>query len=89
MLKKLFSVTATTLKPKNKTSVLWFAAVPFLAAAAVFSKKAHVQRDNGLKEDLYVFGKKGNPKLAVVTNQTPQKAVKTAAKNYINSNFKT
>ncbi len=72
------------LLPHNKASVFWFAALPFLAAMAIFAKKSHITAD-GRDEDMYVIGKKGNPKAVFVTNQTPKKAMKSAAKNYINS----
>jgi|GEM_PF-2679621 len=76
MLKKLL--------PHNKSSVFWFAAIPFIAGAALFARKAHTVQ-NGRSEDIYLIGKKGNPKAAFVTNQTPEKALKTAAKKYIDS----
>ena len=76
MLKKLL--------PHNKTSIFWFITLPFLAGAALFAKKAHIVQD-GRNEDMYVLGKKGNPKAVFVTNQTPKKAMKTAVKKYIDS----
>ena len=72
------------LLPHNKASIFWFAAIPFIAGAALFSRKAHTVR-NGKDEDIYLIGKKGNPKAVFVTNQTPKKAMKTAAKKYIDS----
>ena len=76
MLKKLL--------PHNKASIFWFAAIPFIAGAALFAKKTHTI-ENGRSEDVYLIGKKGNPKAVFVTNQTPKKVLKTAAEKYINS----
>lgn len=76
MLKKLL--------PHNKASIFWFITLPFLAGAALFAKKTHTV-ENGKNEDVYLIGKKGNPKAVFVTNQTPKKVMKTAAKNYIDS----
>ena len=72
------------LLPHNKASLLWFITLPFLAGAAIFAKKTHTTA-NGKNEDVYVIGKKGNPKAVFVTNQTPKKALKSAAKKYIDS----
>lgn len=72
------------LLPHNKASIFWVIALPFLACAALFVKKTHIS-ENGRDEDMYVIGKKGNPKAVFVTNQTPKKALKTAAKKYIDS----
>ncbi len=76
MLKKLL--------PHNKASIFWFAAIPFIAGAALFAKKTHTT-SNGKNEDVYLIGKKGNPKAVFVTNQTPKKVLKTAAEKYIDS----
>lgn len=70
--------------PHNKTSIFWFITLPVLAGAALFAKKTHTI-ENGKSEDVYLIGKKGNPKAVFVTNQTPKKALKTAAKKYIDS----
>ena len=72
------------LLPHNKASIFWFAAIPFLAGAALFAKKTHTV-ENGRNEDVYLIGKKGSPKAVFVTNQTPKKMIKTAAKKYIDS----
>jgi len=72
------------LLPHNKASIFWFIALPFLAGAALFAKKSHIS-ENGRNEDMYVIGKKGNPKAVFVTNQTPKKALKTAVSKYIDS----
>lgn len=72
------------LLPHNKSSIFWFAATPFIAGAALFAKKSHIS-ENGRNEDMYVIGKKGNPKAVFVTNQTPKKALKTAVSKYIDS----
>ena len=76
MLKKLL--------PHNKASIFWFAAIPFIAGAALFTKKTHTT-SNGKNEDVYLIGKKSNPKAVFVTNQTPKKVLKTAAEKYIDS----
>ena len=89
MLKEILSGTASTLKPKNKTAFLWFLAVPLLAVTAFFSKHTHVRNADGKENHMYIFGKKGNPKMVFVTNQNPKMTLKKAAKNYLNSNFKT
>ena len=72
------------LLPHNKASIFWFITLPFLAGAAIFAKKSHIVTE-GRSEDVYLIGKKGNPKAVFVTNQTPKKALKTAAKKYIDS----
>lgn len=76
MLKKLL--------PHNKASIFWLATLPFLACAALFAKKAHTSTD-GINEDMYLIGKKGDPKAVFVTNQTPEKALKKSAEKYIDS----
>ena len=88
MIKEIFLGTASTLKPKNKTSFLWFCMFPILAAAFLLSKRTHIRTPNGKETDMYVFGKKGNPKTVFITNQNPRRALKNASKNYLNSNFK-
>lgn len=80
MLKKLL--------PHNKKSLFWFAALPFIAGLTLFAKHTHTHTDNGHDEDVYIFKTKDGPKAVFVTNSSPKKAVKSAAKNYINSNFK-
>lgn len=72
------------LLPHSLASFFCFLAIPILAAAAFFTKRTHI-KDEKRDEDMYVIGKKGNPKAVFVTNQTPKKAMKTAAKKYIDS----
>ena len=48
--------------------MFWFITLPFLAGAALFAKKTHTS-ENGRNEDVYLIGKKGNPKAVFVTNQ--------------------
>ncbi|MBQ3161341.1 MAG: hypothetical protein IJC04_04365 [Oscillospiraceae bacterium] len=72
------------LLPHNKASIFWFAAIPFIAGAALFAKKTHTV-ENGRSEDVYLIGKKGSPKAVFVTNQTPKKALKNAVGKYIDS----
>ncbi len=72
------------LLPRKGKSLFWFAVIPFIAGAAAFSKKTHVTA-NDRDEDVYLIGRQGNPKAVFVTNQTPKKAVKSAAKKYIES----
>lgn len=88
MIKEIFSVTASTLKPKNKTSFLWFMLIPLLAVTAFFRKRTRIRTAEGKEADMYIFGKKGNPKIVFATNQNPKKALKKAAENYLSSNFK-
>lgn len=66
------------LKPR-KSALLWLAAIP-VAAAGLIAKRASVRNDGGVKGDLYVFGKKGSPKMAVITNKKPIDAVKECVK---------
>lgn len=46
------------------------------AAVGLAKKSIAVKDDRGTKADLYVFGKKGRQKMAVITNQKPKDAVK-------------
>lgn len=46
------------------------------AAVGLESKSIAVKDDRGVKADLYVFGKKGNKNVAVITNRKPKDAIK-------------
>lgn len=76
------------LLPRNKNSLLWFIALPLLAGISLFAKRSHTHSADGIDEDVYLIGKKGNPKMVFVTNRTPKNAMKTAAKKYADSNFR-
>lgn len=59
--------------------LLKIASVILAVSAAVIGlakKSISVKDDRGVKADLYVFGKNGRQKLAVITNQKPKDAVK-------------
>lgn len=88
MLKKIFHITADSSKSKGKISIWGFIFILLLSAITLFSPKAHVQCNNSVKENLYIFGKKKNHKFTVITNQTVPMAIYASAKNYINKNFK-
>ena len=50
------------------------------AAVGLAKKSIAVKDDSGVKADLYVFGKNGRQKVAVVTNQKPKDAIKVIFK---------
>ncbi|MGN0675572.1 MAG: hypothetical protein ACI4KG_07455 [Oscillospiraceae bacterium] len=76
-----------TLKPKYASAFFFMLLLPVTAAAAVFLKRTRFRNDVGADADLYVIGKKGNPKAVFVTNVKRKKALKTVSNWYLNSNF--
>lgn len=66
------------LKPR-RYALLWLIAIP-IAAAGILTKSIAVRDDRGVKGELYVFGKKGDPKMAVITNKKPMDAIKECIK---------
>lgn len=76
-----------TLKPKHASAFFFMLLLPVTAAAAFFLKRTHFRNDIGADTDLYVIGKKGNPKAVFVTNIKRKEALKTVSNWYLNSNF--
>lgn len=77
MLKKLFH---SIFKLQGKSALLGLVILPFAAGLAFFANRTSIKNDKGVQTDMYLLGKKGSPKAVVITNQTPKKILKNAAK---------
>ncbi len=71
-----------------KTGLLLRLTVLLAFSAAIFSAKRAVFRDDsGVNANLYIIGKKSNPKIVSVTNKSPVNIAVNAIKDYFKALF--